>query len=84
MDIIADVLPGEDRSIRLGYAYMALKALYEAGWALVPREATPEMLAAADSAIPRFEPDENGHRLMGVDGAADAFSAMLDAGEWKP
>ena len=42
------------------------------------REPTPEMLAAADSAIPRFEAEPNGTRLMGVDGAHDAWRAMID------
>lgn len=42
-------------------------------------EPTEEMLAAADSAIPCFEPDENGHRLMGRDGALDVWRAMIDA-----
>ena len=41
-------------------------------------EPTAEMLSAADSAIPRFELDDaTGHRLMGVDGALEAWNAMI-------
>lgn len=50
-----------------------------AAWCWVPREATDAMLSKADSAIPRFEADGNGRRLMGVDGAKDAWDAMLAA-----
>lgn len=48
-------------------------------WVLVPREPTDEMLAAADSAIHRFEKEPGEHRVMGVDGASDAWNAMLSA-----
>lgn len=57
-------------------------ALQQAGepvaqWVMVPREPTSDMLAAADSAIPRFEEESDGSRLMGVDGALDAWKAMI-------
>lgn len=43
------------------------------------REPTDGMLARADSAIPRFEAELDGSRLMGVDGAKDCWQAMCDA-----
>ncbi len=49
------------------------------GYVLVPVEPTDEMLAAADTAIPRFEAELDGTRVMGVDGALDAWRAMLSA-----
>ena len=44
----------------------------------VVREPSREMCAAGDSAIPRFELELDGSRLMGADGAADCFTAMID------
>lgn len=49
------------------------------GWVLVPREPTEEMLAEADSAIPRFELEGDGSRLMGRDGALDVWNIMVEA-----
>lgn len=58
----------------------ALAAIEDAGYRIVPVEPTDEMLADADSAIPRFEPDiATGIRMMGVDGAKLAWGAMLEA-----
>lgn len=65
---------------RVRYSHLRATAM-EAAIAAIEalRVPTEEMLAAADSAIPRFEPDENGHRLMGRDGALDIWRAMIDA-----
>jgi len=61
-------------------ARAAIAALEREGFVIVPKEPTYEMLADADSAIPRFEVHpETGERMMGVDGAALAYAAMLSA-----
>ena len=47
----------------------------------VPRIPTEEMLSAGDSAIPRFEPEPNGIRIMGREGALACWQAMIAASE---
>lgn len=54
------------------------------GWRVVPIEPSEEMLAAADSAIPRFEAELDGSRLMGRDGALEAWNAMINAAPEPP
>lgn len=49
------------------------------GWKLVPEEPSEEMLAEGDSAIPRFEAELDGSRLMGREGALACYRAMLAA-----
>jgi len=66
---------GRARPVWFFRAETALEAL---------REPTAEMLSAADSAIPRFEADLDGTRLMGVDGALEAWQAMIDAALAQP
>lgn len=71
---------GWDRDYWVAAAAEVIKAIEAAGFAIVPREPTDEMLSDADSAIPRFEPDaETKIRMMGVDGAKLAWDAMLAA-----
>ena len=58
----------------------AVVAQYEHGDLIsVPIEPSDEMLDAADSAIPRFEPGPDCIRVMGVDGAALCLEAKIDA-----
>lgn len=56
-------------------------ALERSHMRLVPMTPTDKMLADADSAIPRFEAEPDGSRMMGVDGALAAWGAMLLACE---
>ena len=61
-------------------AHAAIAAVEASGThVVVPKAPTDAMLAEADSAIPRFEPDSSGHRMMGVDGAQWCWYAMIDA-----
>lgn len=48
-------------------------------YVVVPVEPTEEMLADADSAIPRAERDIDGARMMGREVALEAWKAMISA-----
>lgn len=70
----------EPTAFHLRQARAALAAIEASGTHVVaPKVPTSKMLGEADSAIPRFEMDENGHRLMGEDGALECWAAMLAA-----
>lgn len=60
----------------------ALSAIHQAGMAVVDQEPTSAALNAGDSCIPQFMPDDlTGSRLMGFDGLAKAWPAMVAAAD---
>jgi hypothetical protein len=58
----------------------AIATLRHLGFAVVPIEPTETMLASGDSAMPQFERDVNGTRMMGREGALACWRAMVEEG----
>lgn len=82
VEVVADRVFTETiltRQQALAAVEIAFLSIEAAGFKIVPADPTPEMLSEADSAIPRFEADLDGHRVMGTDGALDCWRAMIAA-----